>query len=88
MTWSNDQRNGRDVANVAVGTTSWSTPAIPLEPGTNVVTIRAFDGTGDSSLAVVTVNVAQLLYTLAEGATGTFFDTDILLANPNTWRRR
>jgi hypothetical protein len=33
---------------------------------------------------VVLQNVTPIQYSLAEGATGTFFDEDILIANPNT----
>jgi autotransporter-associated beta strand protein len=33
---------------------------------------------------VVLLNATPLQYSLAEGATGTFFDEDILIANPNT----
>jgi hypothetical protein len=39
---------------------------------------------GDGNDVVLTVVGLETLYYLAEGATGAFFSTDILLANPNT----
>ena len=65
--------------------------------GANVITVTADDV--DESLdpaevdaetvrlntasATITVTVNEFLYFLAEGATGTFFDLDIAIANPN-----
>jgi autotransporter-associated beta strand protein len=43
------------------------------------ITYRGGDGND-----VVLLNVTPIQYSLAEGATGTFFDEDILIANPNT----
>jgi len=61
--------------------------------GTAVATITVSDGT-DSASTSFTLNVIAkptppeptepTIYYLAEGATGTFFDTDLLLANPQT----
>ena len=34
------------------------------------------------------MTVTQLTYILAEGATGAFFDLDMLIANPNAQPRR
>jgi hypothetical protein len=72
------------VSGTATGTTAWTASNIPLSPGVNRITVWAIDTFGNSSTALLTVTVKSLLYTLAEGATGGFFDTDVLLANPNT----
>jgi hypothetical protein len=74
--------NNRGGEGTAAGTTNW-TANVPLYIGTNVLTVRATDTVGGSRTAIVTVTVNDFLYSLAEGATGTFFETDILLANPN-----
>ena len=49
---------------------------VPASQGT--VTIARAEGTG-----TITSDDAARTYFLAEGATGSFFDTDILIANPN-----
>ena len=50
-----------------------------------MITVTATDAAGQRRRPTrITVTVDALTYTLAEGATGAFFDTDILLANPNT----
>src|SRR5262249_1443818 len=67
----------------AVGTTEWTAANIPLRRGLNGLTVQATDASGATSLAVLTIMVPDLQYALAEGSTGGFFDTDILLANPN-----
>jgi hypothetical protein len=89
VTWSNN-RSGPHVGlpplfgeGTAVGTTNWTAANIPLYVGENILTVRAFDSLGGSGVAVLTVTVNELQYSLAEGATGTFFETDILLANPH-----
>jgi hypothetical protein len=38
---------------------------------------------GNTGSDVLRVTVNALTYTMVEGATGSFFDTDILIANPN-----
>jgi len=53
--------------------------------GAATITVTVNDGTTQASTAfTLTVNQdPAITYTLAEGATGIFFDTDLLLANPN-----
>jgi hypothetical protein len=76
--WSTD----RGFEGTAQGTTDWTIPAAQLLPGDNVITVTA--DYGDAELTdVLTVTLAGLSYQLAEGATGSFFSTDILVANPN-----
>ena len=79
VTWTND----RGGSGGATGTTSWTAANIPLQPGTNVITVFARDANGNRGSDSITVEVAALSYYLSEGATGSFFDLDILLANPN-----
>jgi hypothetical protein len=80
VSWATDA----GASGVATGTTSWTASNIPLGPDTTAITVWATDTSGNSATDLITVTAHDLVYTLAEGATGTFFDTDILLANPNT----
>jgi len=70
---------------LAQGTTGsqWFANAVQLRPGVNVVTVTATDNDGNNGSATLTITVNQLQYFLAEGAIGGFFDTDVLIANPN-----
>ena len=54
-----------------------------LAPGVNTITVTATDNSGNLATDTIVVTVNDLSYFLAEGATGTFFDLDLLLANPN-----
>jgi hypothetical protein len=76
--------NNRGGNGVAVGTTSWTAAGIPLAGGENVISVAAIDDQGNASFDTITVTVTTLSYFLAEGATGSFFDLDIPIANPNT----
>ena len=78
VTWVNDWGG----AGTAAGTTNWSIPEVPLAPGVNVITVEARDLVGNATTDTLTVTVASLAYYLAEGATGAFFDYDLVLANP------
>jgi hypothetical protein len=81
VSWSND----RGGSGVAPGTTAWSIAALPLQPGVNVITVVATDTQGLSASATLSVmrTGTALTYVLAEGATGSFFQTEIALANPS-----
>jgi Ca2+-binding RTX toxin-like protein len=71
----------RGGSGTVTGTTNW-TANVPLTSGANIITVTVTDTNGNSASDILTVTVDELIYTLAEGATGTFFDTDILIANP------
>ena len=71
-------------SNTAPGTTTWSITDVPLQPGANRIVVSATDASGNRTFDQITVTVATLTYSLAEGATGTFFDLDVLIANPTT----
>jgi hypothetical protein len=55
---------------------------VPMKAGTNVVTTYMRGGNGGLSASTRTVIVSEFTYSLAEGATGSFFDLDVTLANP------
>ena len=80
MTWVND----RGGSGTATGTNFWTITDVPLQPGANVITVATVDASGNRTLDVITVTVTTLTYSLAEGATGSFFDLDVLIANPTT----
>jgi hypothetical protein len=80
VTWVND----RGGSGTATGATNWTIDNIALRPGENTITVTAADGSGNKGTDTITVSVDTLSYSMAEGSTGAFFDTDILLANPNT----
>ena len=79
VTWASD----RGFSGGASGTVEWFAGDIPLQTGTNVITVTAFGPSGLTVADTLTVNVSSLSYYLAEGATGSFFDLDLALANPN-----
>jgi subtilisin-like proprotein convertase family protein len=55
---------------------------VPLRGGDNRITYRAWNTPFFSGAAERRVDVAEFTYSLAEGATGTFFDLDVTLGNP------
>jgi hypothetical protein len=52
--WSND----RGGSGVATGTTNWSVSGIPLQNGTNIITVTALDAAGNAGLDALTVAYA------------------------------
>jgi uncharacterized delta-60 repeat protein len=77
VTWVSD----RGFAGTAEGTSSWSSE-VPLVGGVNLITVTVEDAVGNVSHDTVTITVDEFRYFLSEGATGPFFDVDILIANP------
>jgi hypothetical protein len=75
-------------ANLTVGGSgaTRSIAAMPLVGvrGDTTITLTVSDPGGASTSESFVLTVTERTYYLAEGATGAFFDTDILLANPNT----
>lgn len=51
VTWS----NSRGGSGFSSGTTSWSVPSIPLQSGTNIITVTAQDAAGNRGTDVLTV---------------------------------
>ena len=79
VAWATD----RGFSGAATGTTAWTAANVPLLAGANVITVTATDANAFTATDTLTVTVGSLDYYLAEGATGTFFDYDLLLGNPN-----
>ena len=78
VTWSSN----RGGSGTALGANNWVIPNVRLAPGPNVITVTANYGTG-ALTDTITVQLDSLTYMLPEGATGSFFTTDVLIANPN-----
>jgi autotransporter-associated beta strand protein/YVTN family beta-propeller protein len=73
-------------ANIVLGgsgaaRTLTATP-LPGTAGTAIITVTVSDGFQAATFAF-TLTVQPRVYHLAEGATGSFFSTDLLIANPN-----
>ena len=84
VAWSTNRGYG----GTANGTAAWTAGDIPLLLGTNEITAQATDATGQTSTDTIAVTVPAFTAFLAEGATGTFFDYDMALANPSLSERR
>ena len=78
VTWASDR--GR--SGTAQGLATWEAE-VPLFAGVNVLTVTATDAGGEVGTDTLTVTVPSFVYYLAEGATGSFFDLELALANPN-----
>jgi subtilisin-like proprotein convertase family protein len=56
---------------------------VPVARGVNDIEVRFKNTVGEVVTDTVQIGVDEFHYTLAEGATGTFFDLDVTVANPN-----
>jgi subtilisin-like proprotein convertase family protein len=65
------------------GTNSFSAD-VPLRQGTNVVSFRSLNTGGYQGGGNANIVVNEFTYSFAEGATGSFFDLDLTLANPQS----
>jgi hypothetical protein len=72
-----------ELGGIANGANNWTIPNIPLRNGDNRIVVRAQDANGATGFDIVTLRRSLDRYSLAEGATGTFFDLDLAIANPN-----
>jgi hypothetical protein len=72
-----------EAAGNATGTNNWTIPNLALLDGDNLVLVRATDINGVTAVDFVWLRRSVDRYSLAEGATGTFFDLDLAIANPN-----
>jgi hypothetical protein len=80
VTWT----NSRGGSGSATGTASWSTSAIPLQIGSNVLTVTAMDAAGNLSADTITVSFTSdtaaptiTSRTPAAGATGVSVNTNV-----------
>jgi hypothetical protein len=64
VTWTNSQGG----SGIATGTTTWTTGAIALLPGSNTLTVSARDAAGNTGGAVLTVTVATVSSADATGS--------------------
>ncbi|MPY90072.1 MAG: hypothetical protein GEU99_19385 [Luteitalea sp.] len=76
-------RTDSGASGTAEGIASWSVANVPLRAGRNVITVTATDVGGQSSSEDIVFTLPRIDYILAEGSTGTFFDLDVAVANPN-----
>ena len=79
VAWSTDRGGSGN----ATGSTAWTARGVPLLAGANVISVTVQDASGNRVTTSFTVTVTSLRYYLAEGATGSFFDLELALANPN-----
>jgi hypothetical protein len=84
VTWHLDVGGGFvEAAGTANGIENWTIAHLPLLNGDNRITVLAHDANGLAATDSITLRRSLDRYSLAEGATGTFFDLDIAIANPN-----
>jgi hypothetical protein len=84
VTWTANVDFGlAEASGTAIGTNNWTIPNLPLSNGDTNVIVRAYDINGATSYDFVWFRRSLDRYSLAEGATGTFFDLDLAIANPN-----
>jgi hypothetical protein len=78
VVWS----SSRGPSGIAQGLSEWAIPSAALLPGNNVFTVTAeYEGLPPLS-DTININLAATTYLVPEGSTGTFFSTDLLIANP------
>ena len=80
VTWSVTHAGIVTAGGTAIGTTAWSAPEVPVRRGLSSIAVTATDAAGNRSTFWVWVSPVYR-YSLAEGATGAFFDFDLLLSN-------
>jgi Ca2+-binding RTX toxin-like protein len=84
LTWTSSRgASGTIPVPDAPAAANWTLPNVRVYAGENIFTVTATDAAGHQAIDTLTVTVDVFSYTMAEGATGGFFDTDILIANPN-----
>jgi hypothetical protein len=84
VSWTSDRGFlGTASSGGAAASVDWYATDVQLAPGVNTITVTATDNAGNQAIDTIVVTLTELSYFLAEGATGTFFDLDLVLANPN-----
>ena len=81
----------RGPSGMATGTTAWSTPPVRLEPGPNVFTVTARDGSGNVATAMLTIvyadTIAPALRRSPSGAAVVTPAAHTLSGSQDCWRR-
>src|SRR5262249_60775103 len=83
VTWTNSQGG----SGIATGTTTWSTGAIALLPGSNTLTVSARDAAGNTGGAVLTVTVAAVSSARSAARPALSPSTPFVASSPVTIRR-
>jgi hypothetical protein len=79
VSWANSQGG----SGTAVNPSHWFIGDIPLQFGSNIITLTALDSQGLTISRQIELRlVGCCSYALAEGATGSFFEYDLAIANP------
>jgi hypothetical protein len=81
--WALEADDGSEANGTATGTNNWTIADVRLGDGDNVVFVQAIDINGVTNFDFVWMRRSLDRYSLAEGATGSFFDLDLAIANPN-----
>lgn len=61
VSWSNSLGSGDDCG----GTTTWTCSAIPLQNGSNIITVEAYDNENNATVDVLTVNRTSCTYSIS-----------------------
>jgi hypothetical protein len=86
VTWVNARgaSGAATLGSAPAASVEWIVSDVKLFEGSNLITMTATDNLGNQTATQIDIVIYNLAFYLAEGATGSFFDMDLLLANPNT----
>ena len=88
VTWAVTWPDNSTTSGFSSGTTNWSVPSVPLEVGSNVITMTAQDAAGNKGQAVLTINrlpPAQCTYNGGSYATGATLSITMKNGVIDTW---
>jgi len=88
VTWAVTWPDNSTTSGFSSGTTNWSVPSVPLEVGSNVITMTAQDAAGNKGKAVLTINrlpPAQCTYNGGSYATGATLSITMKNGVIDTW---
>ena len=88
VTWAVTWPDNSTTSGFSSGTTNWSVPSVPLEVGSNVITMTAQDAAGNKGKAVLTINrlpPAQCTYNGGSYATGATLSITMKNGVVDTW---
>src|SRR4030095_6058776 len=88
VTWAVNGPDNSTTSGFSSGTTNWSVPSVPLEVGSNVITMTAQDAAGNKGQAVLTINrlpPAQCTYNGGSYATGATLSITMKNGVVDTW---
>jgi len=88
VTWAVTWPDNSTTSGFSSGTTNWSVPSVPLEVGSNVITMTAQDAAGNKGTAVLTINrlpPPQCTYNGGSYATGATLSITMKNGVIDTW---